>query len=319
MAGTATGEDAGRDRPPSAGFDGFTLSRVTVGEVSLRVRTGGSGPPLLLLHGYPETHLMWGAVAGGLAEHFTVVAPDLRGYGESSAPAPDPAHATYGKRAMAADGVALMRELGFDRFDVAGHDRGGRVAYRMALDSPRAVRRLTVLDVIPTGEVWARADARFALGYWHWALLAQPSPVPETLISHDPEFFLFDAEFGGAIRGFAPDAVADYTRCAKNPSVIRGMCEDYRAGATCDRRLDDEDRAAGRRISCPTQILWAGRGALAAWYDPLAIWREWADDVTGQALDCGHFIVEERPAEALAALLGFHARGIEVAAGAVAS
>jgi haloacetate dehalogenase len=296
-----------RDAVPAAPFDGFALSRVTVGEVSLRFRSGGSGPPLLLLHGYPETHLMWGAIAGELVEEFTVVAPDLRGYGESSLPAADPGHEVSGKRAMAGDGVGLMRQLGFDRFDVVGHDRGGRVAYRMALDHPDAVRRLTVLDVIPTGEVWARADARFALGYWHWAFLALPAPVPETLIAADPEFFLFDAEFGGAIRGFAPEAVADYTRCARDPEVIRGMCEDYRAGATCDRQLDDEDRAAGRRISCPVQVLWAGRGALAAWYDTLAIWRGWAGDVTGRAVDCGHFIVEERPAEAVAAIRGFHA------------
>lgn len=289
------------------GFDDLGLSRVTVGEVSLRVRSGGSGPPLLLLHGYPETHLAWGLVAGELARTFTVVAPDLRGYGDSSKPAAVPGHENHGKRAMAEDCVALMARLGFDAFDVVGHDRGGRVAYRMALDHPGVLRRLTVMDVIPTGEVWARADARFALGYWHWAFLAQPAPVPERIIGQDPDFFLFDAEFGGAIRRFPAAAVADYARCARDPAVIEAMCEDYRAGATCDRREDDEDRAAGRRIACPTQVLWAGRGALEAWYDTLAIWREWADDVTGRAIDCGHFIVEEAPREALAAILGFHA------------
>jgi haloacetate dehalogenase len=288
------------------GFDGFELSWIAVGEESLRVRHGGSGPPLLLLHGYPETHLTWEEVAGELASRFTVVAPDLPGYGDSSQPPTVTDHQTYGKRAMAHDGVALMQVLGFDTFDVAGHDRGGRIAYRMALDHPDVVRRLTVLDVVPTGEVWARADARFAVGYWHWAFLAQPEPVPERLISHDPEFFLFDAEFGGAIRRFRPEAVADYTRCARNPDVVHAMCEDYRAGATCDRRLDDEDRAAGRMISCPTQVLWGGRGALQAWYDTLSIWRDWADDVTGQALDCGHFLQEERPAETLACISRFH-------------
>ena len=288
------------------GFDDLTLSRVSVGEVSLRVRHGGSGPPLLLLHGYPETHLAWALVAGDLARTCTVVAPDLRGYGDSSKPAAVPGHESYGKRAMAEDCIALMAGLGFDTFDVVGHDRGGRVGYRMALDHPEVVRRLTVLDVVPTGEVWARADARFALGYWHWAFLAQPHPVPERLIAQDPEFFLFDAEFGGAIRGFSPVAVADYARCARDPATVEAMCEDYRAGATCDRREDDEDRAAGRRITCPTQVLWAGRGALEAWYDTLAIWREWADDVTGRALDCGHFLVEERPHETLAAIRDFH-------------
>jgi haloacetate dehalogenase len=280
-----------------------------VGDVSLRVRVGGAGPPLLLLHGYPETHLMWGGLAAELAQEFTVVAPDLRGYGDSSKPPTVPSHETYGKRAMAADGVALMRQLGFDRFDVAGHDRGGRAAYRMALDFPGAVRRLTVMDVIPTGEVWARADARFALGYWHWGFLALAEPVPETIIAHDPEHFFFDAEFGGIIRGFDPGAVADYARCVRDPAVVHGICEDYRAGATCDRQLDDEDRAAGRTITSPLQVLWAGRGALAAWYDPVEIWREWADDVTGSAIDSGHFMVEERPAEILAALRAFHTTG----------
>jgi haloacetate dehalogenase len=288
------------------GFEGFELLQTSVGEVSLRVRVGGAGPPLLLLHGYPETHLMWGQIAGDLAEDFTVVAPDLRGYGDSSQPATVPDHRTYGKRAMAADGVGLMRQLGLDRFDVVGHDRGGRVAYRMALDHPEVVRRLTVMDVIPTGEVWARADARLALGYWHWAFLALPAPIPETVIGHDPEYFFFDAEFGGVIRGFHPDAVADYARCVRDPAVVHAVCEDYRAGATCDRQLDDEDRAAGRTISCPTQVLWAGRGALSAWYDTLAVWRDWADDVTGEALDSGHFLAEERPAETLAAIGRFH-------------
>jgi haloacetate dehalogenase len=290
----------------ASGFEGYELSRTTVGDVSLRVRVGGSGPPLLLLHGYPETHLMWAGVAADLARHFTVVAPDLRGYGESSQPPTVASHETYGKRAMAADGVALMSGLGFDSFDVVGHDRGGRAAYRMALDSPEAVRRLTVMDVIPTGEVWARADARFALGYWHWAFLALAEPIPETIIAHDPEHFFFDAEFGGIVRSFDPEAVADYARCVRDPGVVHAICEDYRAGATCDRQLDDDDRAAGRTISSPLQVLWAGKGALAAWYDPLEIWRSWADDVTGQAIDSGHFLVEERPADTLAAVLGFH-------------
>jgi haloacetate dehalogenase len=287
-------------------FAGFQLAQHQVGEVSLRVRVGGSGPPLLLLHGYPQTSAMWGPVAGGLADRFTVVAPDLRGYGGSSQPPTVPGHETYGKRAMAADGVELMHQLGFDLFDVAGHDRGGRVAYRMALDSPSAVRRLTVLDIVPTAEVWARADDRFALGYWHWAFLAQPAPLPETLIGYDPEGFFFGSGFGRAIRGFPPAAVADYTRAVHDPAVVHAMCEDYRAGAGCDREHDEADRAAGRRIAVPLQVLWAGRGALARWYDTLAVWRDWADDVTGSALDCGHFLAEERPAETLAALVAFH-------------
>jgi haloacetate dehalogenase len=290
-------------------FEGFDSRTVPGDGAGIHLRVGGDGPPLLLLHGYPETHLMWAGLAADLAQDFTVVAPDLRGYGDSSKPPTVPSHETYGKRAMAADGVGLMRQLGFDRFDVVGHDRGGRAAYRMALDSPDAVRRLTVMDVIPTGEVWARADARFALGYWHWGFLALAEPVPETIIAHDPEHFFFDAEFGGIIRSFDPDAVADYARCVRDPGVVHGICEDYRAGATCDRQLDDEDRAAGRTITSPLQVLWAGRGALAAWYDPVDIWRAWADDVTGSAIDSGHFMVEERPAETLAALRAFHGDG----------
>jgi haloacetate dehalogenase len=305
-----TGTSMAPDHDPAhdPAFAGFELSRRTVGEVSLRVRVGGSGPPLLLLHGYPQTHAMWGAVAAGLAEHFTVVAPDLRGYGGSTRPSASAGSETQGKRAMAADGVGLMRQLGFDLFDVAGHDRGGRVAYRMALDAPDAVRRITVLDVVPTAEVWDRADARFALGYWHWAFLAQPAPMPEALIGSDPERFFFGAGFGRAIRGFRPAAVADYTRAVRDPAVVHAMCDDYRAGATCDRQLDEADRAAGRRIAAPLQVLWGGRGALAAWYDTPAIWREWADDVTGAELDCGHFLPEELPGETLEALRAFHGR-----------
>lgn len=286
-------------------FEGFELSQVELPEISARVRHGGSGPPLLLLHGYPETHMMWDRVAVGLAADFTVICPDLRGYGGSTKPASSDDHETSSKRAMARDAVALMAHFGFDRFDVAGHDRGGRVAYRLALDHPAAVRRLSVLDIIPTGEAWGRADRRFALGYWHWSFLAQRHPLPETLIAADPEFFFFSRQFGGVIRGFDPAAFADYVAAVKNPDVVHGMCEDYRAGAGYDRMLDEEDKAAGKRIACPVQVLWGAKGALAAWYDPLAIWREWAGEVRGQAVDCGHFIPEEKPAETLALLRGF--------------
>ncbi len=286
-------------------FEGFELSQIEVGEgVSLRVRHGGSGPPLLLLHGYPETHMMWGQIAGDLAKAFTVIAPDLRGYGRSTPPADSDDHETYSKRAMARDAIALMRHFGFERFDVAGHDRGGRVGYRLALDHPRAVRRLTIMDIIPTGEVWARADHRFALGYWHWSFLVQPNA--EALIRPDPELFFFHAQFRSILKTFT-QAYADYLACAKQPSVIHAMCEDYRAGAGFDRELDWADKAAGRRIECPVQVLWGAKGPLAAWYDTLAVWREWAPDVRGHAIDCGHFLPEEKPAETLAALRGFHA------------
>jgi haloacetate dehalogenase len=289
-------------------FEGFQLSQIDVGEVTLRVRHGGSGPPLLLLHGYPQTHMMWARVAGELAADFTVIAPDLRGYGESGKPATTADHEPYSKRAMGRDALALMKHFGFDRFSLAGHDRGGRVAYRLALDHPEAVARLSILDIIPTGEVWRRADARFALGYWHWPFLAQPHPVPETLIAPDPEYFFFQAQFRGILREFEAEAYADYVRCAKDPATIHAMCEDYRAGASFDRRLDDADRGR-RKITCPTQVLWGAKGAVGAWYDVLEVWRDWADDLRGEALDCGHFLPEEQPAETARLLRGFFAEG----------
>lgn len=281
-------------------FEGFNLSRVDVGEATLRVRHGGSGPPLLLLHGYPETHMMWSRVADDLARDFTVIAPDLRGYGESTAPATTPDHETYSKRAMARDAVALMRHFGFDRFNLAGHDRGGRVAYRLALDHPDVLLKLSILDIIPTADVWKRANKAFALAYWHWSFLAQAHPFPETVIGADPEYFLFRGSRGM----FDPAADADYVRCLANPAMVHAICEDYRAGASYDVAADEADRGK-TRIKVPVQVLWGSKGALAAWYDVLTIWRDWADDVQGQAIESGHFIPEENPAETLKALRAF--------------
>ncbi len=283
-------------------FESFQLSRIDTGEATLRVRHGGSGPPLLLLHGYPETHMMWGKIADDLARDFTVVAPDLRGYGESSKPVTTEDHEPYSKRAMARDVVALMAGLGFDNFNVAGHDRGGRVAYRLALDRPEVVRKVSVLDIIPTADVWRLADRRFALGYWHWSFLAQAHPFPEHFIAADPVHFAFRIAAGASI--FDAHAYADYVKALGDPAVIHAMCEDYRAGARYDVAADEADRAV-RKITAPLQVLWGSKGAVGAWYDPLAIWRDWADDVTGQAIDAGHFIPEERPAETLAALRAF--------------
>ena len=236
-----------------------------------------------------------------------MIPPDLRGYGKSTAPADTDDHSSYSKRAMAGDAIALMRHFGFERFDLAGHDRGGRVAYRLALDHPQAVRRMTILDIIPTGEVWARADRRFALAYWHWSFLVQRGA--EEIIGQDPKLFFFRNQFRGSVGAFSRKAYSDYVECLKDPKAIHAACEDYRAGAGYDRKLDEEDKAASRKIACPVQILWGGKGPLAAWYDTLAIWREWAPDVRGHAIDCGHFIPEEKPAETLAALRGFHAEG----------
>lgn len=272
-------------------FDGFKLETIALPEVAVRVRYGGSGPPLLLLHGHPQTHAMWSKIAPRLARDFTVVAPDLRGYGRSGKPPSAPDHAPYSKRAMARDQVALMRHLGFDRFALAGHDRGGRVGYRLALDHPGAVTRLAVMDIIPTAEVWRRADMKFALGYWHWAFLAQPHPFPETFVAADPEAFYFRHD--RAIH--EPEAFADYLACAKDPATIHAMCECYRAGATYDVAADEADRAQGRKIACPLLVLWGARGAVGNWYDVLAVWRDWAENVQGAAVDSGHFLPEEAP------------------------
>ncbi|MGI8687169.1 MAG: alpha/beta fold hydrolase [Thermomicrobiales bacterium] len=285
-------------------FEGFELTMINTSEAVIRVRHGGSGPPLLLLHGHPQTHVMWHKIAPRLARDFTVVAADLTGYGDSSKPPTTADHTPYSKRAMARDQVAVMRHLGFEQFFVAGHDRGGRCAYRMALDHPECVRKLAVLDIIPTGEAFRRADMRFGLEFWMWFFLAQPAPLPERLIGADPDTFYLRL-LGQARNHMSPDALDDYLRCLRNPETIHAMCEDYRAAATLDFACDEVDRGT-RRIACPVLALW-GRDVLAEWYDVLAIWRDWADDVRGRALDCGHYLAEEAPDETYAALHAFFA------------
>jgi haloacetate dehalogenase len=289
-------------------FDGFEVTTIEAGEVPIRVRHAGSGPPLLLLHGYPQTHAMWHLVAPALAEDFTVVATDLRGYGESGKPPSTADHWPYTKRAMAHDQVAVMKALGFERFAVCGHDRGARCAYRMALDDPHRVTRLAVLDIVPTGDMWRRADAAFGHGYWHWYFLAQPAPLPERMISAAPAVFY--GSRGGRDR-FAPAALAEYDRWAGDPETLHAMCEDYRAGATLDYEHDEADRTQRRRIACPVLALWGAQNFLEDWYDVLGIWRGWADDVSGRALDCGHYLPEERPDEVLAELRAFFAAGAQ--------
>jgi haloacetate dehalogenase len=289
-------------------FEGFELAMIETDEAVIRVRHGGSGPPLLLLHGSPQTHLMWNQVAPRLAQDFTVVAADLRGYGDSSKPEDTPDHEPYSKRAMARDQVAVMQKLGFDRFFVAGHDRGGRCAYRMALDHPEHVLKLAVLDIVPTSEAFRRADMAFGMGYWHWFFLAQPFDLPERLIGYDPERFFFRPRTPATRPGpppyFLPEAAEDYRRCFSRPENIHAICEDYRAGATIDFALDEEDRGR-RRIACPMLALWGSHGSLQGWYDVLQVWRDWADDVQGRALDCGHYLAEEAPDETYAELQAF--------------
>jgi len=273
-------------------FEGFQLTRIHTGEVEIRLRVGGEGPPLLLLHGHPQTHVMWHAVAPRLARDFTVVAADLRGYGESSKPPTTTDHEPYSKRAMARDQIHVMEHLGFDSFLVAGHDRGGRCAYRMALDHPERVEKLAVLDIVPTGEVFRRLNTELALEMYHWFFLAQPYNLPERLITPDPDAYYFY----GKRDLFHTEALEDYLQCARNPDTIHAMCEDYRAGATVDRALDDLDRG-NKKIMCPVLVLWSRSDRLDRWFDVLEVWRTWADDVRGWALDCGHYLAEEAPDE----------------------
>jgi haloacetate dehalogenase len=282
-------------------MDGFDALQVDAGETRIFVRRGGAGPPLLLLHGFPQTHRMWSAVAPLLARHFTVLCADLRGYGQSGCPPSAADHAPYAKRAMARDMVRLMQSLGFARFSLAGHDRGGRVAYRLALDHPDSVQRLAVLDILPTETVWSHADARLALGYWPWSLLAQPAPLPERLLAAAPEAIV-DAALGGwgtPADVFAQDARAAYVEALRDPAHLHAICEEYRAAAAIDRAHDQADLAAGRRIRCPVLALWGAGGALDTWYaeagGPLALWRAWAGDVQGHAIEGGHFFPEEAP------------------------
>ncbi len=287
-------------------FDGFEVHHVVTPEATIRTRIGGRGPGLLLLHGNPQTHMMWHRIAPKLAERFTVVAADLRGYGESSKPETTPDHEPYSKRAMARDQVAVMRHFGFEDFALVGHDRGGRVAYRLALDHPDRVKRLAVLDIVPTYEHYRRTDMRFAMAYWHWFFLPQPAPIPEAIIGADPKRY-FAKNWPGASEPpefFAPEALADYWRAFQDPATVHAICEDYRAGATFDYRLDEADLGM-RRIVCPLLVLWGERGIIGRLYDPVAIWRDWADVVEGRAIESGHYLAEENPAATLAAIEPF--------------
>ncbi len=294
------------ERGASQFLDGFRLIDVAVApDVTIRAAVGGSGPPLLLLHGHPQTHVTWRKIAPALARHFTVIAADLRGYGDSSKPSGGDDHGTYSKRAMAQDQVTLMRRLGFPRFQVAGHDRGARVIHRMALDHPDAVARLALIDIAPTATMYATTDRAFASRYFWWFFLIQPEPLPERLIAADPEFFLRTHIDGQTKTPGAtePAAFAEYLRCYADPATRHAICEDYRAAATID--LDHDAADAEARVKAPLLALWGGKGTVGALYDVLATWRAKAIDVSGHALDCGHTLQEERPTETLVELLRF--------------
>ncbi len=289
-------------------FDTFELSSVAVRDGALRVRMGGSGPPLLLLHGNPQSHVMWHKVAPALARRFTVICPDLRGYAGSFKPGATPDHAPYAKTEMARDMVELMSALGHDRFRVGSHDRGARVAHRLALDHPDRVERLAVLDIVPTLEHFERTDMSFALGYYHWFWFAQPHPFPENLISAAPETW-WHAHTSREPKPpgfFAPEALADYLEAARDPAAIIGMCEDYRAAATIDLEHDRASRAAGAKINCPLLVLWGAQGRIGGWYEPLDLWRRYCSaEVTGGPVQSGHYLPEEAPEEVLAAFETF--------------
>ncbi|AWN54356.1 alpha/beta hydrolase [Methylobacterium sp. 17Sr1-1] len=284
---------------------GFTLHDIDAAGLRIRASVGGKGPPVLLLHGHPQTHATWHAVAPCLAARFRVVAMDLRGYGDSDKPPGGADHGAYAKRAMAADAVAVMRALGHERFAVVGHDRGGRVAHRLALDHRQAVSHLAVFDIAPTATMYARTDKAFATAYFWWFFLIQPAPLPERLIGADPEYFLRthlegQSKTPGCPR---PDLVAEYLRVYRDPATRHAICEDYRAAATIDLAHDAADAEA--RVEAPLLALWGAKGTVGRTYDVLETWREKARDVRGRALDCGHTLQEERPEEVSAALLAF--------------
>lgn len=288
-------------------IDGLTISEIEANGLVFRVAQGGSGPPLLLLHGHPQTLMMWEKVAPALSAHFSIVAPDLRGYGLSAKPPSTADHIPYSKREMAKDQIAIMQAFGHERFMVAGHDRGGRVAYRLTLDHPQAVERLAVLDILPTYEHFRRTDMAFAMGYYHWFFLAQPFDRPERAIMADPDYwFLF--RYGGKRPDyFSEAALADYLACYRNSDTVHATCEDYRAAATVDFAIDEAD-FGNRRIACPLLALWGRNGKVGELYDVPEVWRDWADDVSGRAIDCGHYLAEESPQETAEALIEFFSR-----------
>lgn len=290
---------------------GFTRHRIALPDVTLSVQIAGDGPPLILLHGFPENGLCWAAVAPAFTATHRVIIPDLRGYGQSDAPPDDAAHDTYSKRRMARDIVALMDALDLPAAAILGHDRGARVAYRLALDHPDRVTRLGIIEIAPTAEYWDAWGYDLAMAAWHWTFLAQPAPVPERMIAADPVAWVDHTLRGWTLAKsldcFAPDTLHGYRAQATDPARVHAMCADYRAGATTDRTHDLADRAAGRRITAPLHFLWGRHGFPARTGDPAGIWRRWADRVTDTSCDCGHFAMEEAPEAVISAFLPFFA------------
>jgi haloacetate dehalogenase len=292
-----------------AEFDTFDLER---GGVRLAAGRAGNGPPLLLLHGHPQTHAMWHLVAPQLARHFSVVWMDLRGYGDSTRPADDASHLSYSKREMALDALAVMQHLGFENFQVLAHDRGARVAHRLAADHPAAVERMLLLDIAPTLAMYEHTSLDFAMAYWHWFFLVQPPPLPEALIESDPVRYLRSVmgKRHAGLAAFAPAALAEYERCVSIPGTAQAICGDYRASAGIDLEHDRADIGAGRKLEQPLRLLWGEHGAVGKSFDVLALWRERAGDISGRSLPCGHYIAEEAPALLLDEAMTFFRREI---------
>ena len=289
--------------------ENFKQQIISVNGVALNVTTGGDGPPLFLLHGFPQTHVIWHRVAPELAQHFTLVMPDLRGYGDSEAPPGDPEHETYSKRMMARDIVALADQLGFERFALAGHDRGGRAGYRLVLDHPGRVTKYCAIDIVPTLDVWEEMDTASTVSAFHWSFLAAKSPLSEEVIGQNPALFyrFLLQRWASDINKLDPAAVQAYLDQYRDPHRIHAQCEDYRAGATVDRALDQANRDAGDQLDCPVMVLWSTGYLSDKANSPIETWRKWAADVTEMPIDCGHFIVEEEPQLAARALIDFFA------------
>ena len=288
-------------------FAGFVKDQRHVNGVDITYRIKGSGPGLLLLHGHPQTHVIWHKVAEQLAEHFTVVAADLRGYGDSGRPPADERHTSYSKREMARDGVELMQALGFTQFSILAHDRGARVAHRLALDHPATVQRMVLLDIAPTLAMYSQTNEAFARAYWHWFFLIRPAPLPETLIEADPEAYLRSVmgSRSAGLKPFTDEAFAEYLRCLSLPGSARGICEDYRASADIDLEHDRADLEAGHHLSLPLLVLWGAEGTVGRCFDPLREWQQVATDVRGKPLPAGHYLAEEVPELLLAEALTF--------------
>lgn len=288
-------------------FEGFTRKRLRANGVEINTLIKGEGPPLLLLHGYPQSHLIWHRVAPELAGHYTVVATDLRGYGDSEKPAGLADHSNYSKREMARDQVEVMRQLGFDSFHLCGHDRGGRVAHRLAVDHPNAVKRMMLLDISPTLTMYEQTSMEFARAYWWWFFLIQPAPFPEAMIAAAPETFLQKKIGWGhaGLSAFTPETYAAYLAHVSDPATMYAMCEDYRAAASIDLEHDRADRAAGKNVTCSIHVIWGEHGVVNRCFKPIEDWRQVADDVRGGTLPCGHYVPEEVPEALLVEMRAF--------------